>query len=60
MKKLIAALIAATFSFGSAFAQDTAAPGASAAPMAKSEKKVKNHKKSKKVKHHKAKKAAAQ
>lgn len=61
MKKLIAALIAATFSFGSAFAQNAAAPDAQqAAPMAKVEKKAKHHKKAKKAKHKKAKKAAAQ
>ena len=60
MKKLIAAIIAATFSFGSAFAQN-AAPAAPDAPVAAPAKAKKTkHKKSKKAKHKKSKKAAAQ
>jgi hypothetical protein len=59
MKKLIAALVAATFAVGAAFAQAPATPATPAAPAAKVEKKAKKVKKAKKAKHAKAKKSAA-
>jgi hypothetical protein len=59
MKKLIAALVAATFAVGAAFAQAPATPATPAAPAAKVEKKAKKVKKAKKTKHAKAKKSAA-